>query len=165
GRPLAERLLLALEAAEDAGGDIRGKQSAALIVVRGERSDRPWEDRLVDLRVDDHATPLAELRRLYGLHRAYEEMNKGDAALGEKRLDDALIHYGTAVELAPGLTELPFWQAVTLFTTGNEERALGVFREVFATDPRWRRVVRRLPASGLLPDDAAVMKRILDETR
>src|SRR5204863_9927666 len=72
--PLAERLLAALEAAEAAGGDIRGRQSAAILVVGGERSERPWEGVEVDLRVEDHGDPLPELRRLLAVHRAYERL-------------------------------------------------------------------------------------------
>jgi uncharacterized Ntn-hydrolase superfamily protein len=161
GEPFAERMLLALEAAERAGGDIRGRQSAALIIVRGEKSNRPWEDTLVDLRVDDHEDPLAELRRLFVLHRAYSEMNLGDAALAEDDLESAVAHYARASSLAPGILELPFWQAVALFGAGERERAVAIFSEVFARDPRWRTVVERLPRSGLLPDDPASMELIL----
>lgn len=157
----AARLLAALEAAEAEGGDIRGRQSAALLVVRGESSGRPWADRLVDLRVDDHPQPLAELRRLLELHRAYEEMNLGDEAAAKAEWDAAVRHYTAATELAPEIAELPFWQAVTLFMAGQEERALPIFREVFAREERWARLVPRLAASGLLPDDPEKTRRIL----
>ena len=109
-------MLAALEAAEAEGGDIRGRQSAALVVVRAESTGKPWEDRLVDLRIDDHPDPLAELRRLLSLHRAYEEMNLGDEAVAEGEIDEAVGHYSRGAELAPDIVELPFWQAVTLFT-------------------------------------------------
>lgn len=153
-------LLAALEAAEAEGGDIRGRQSAALLVVRAKTTGDPWRDRLVDLRVDDHAAPLDELRRLLVLHRAYDEMNAGDAAVAEGDFEAALARYSRATELAPGIVELPFWQAVTLFVEGREAEALPIFRRVFAEEPRWVEVVRRLPAAGLLPDEAAV-ERIL----
>jgi uncharacterized Ntn-hydrolase superfamily protein len=78
---LAERMLAALEAAEAAGGDIRGRQSAALLVVRGASSGRPWADRAVELRVEDHPRPLEELRRLLRVHRAFDHMNRGDLAV------------------------------------------------------------------------------------
>jgi uncharacterized Ntn-hydrolase superfamily protein len=154
-------LLAALEAGEAEGGDIRGKQSAALLVVRARTTGTPWRDRLVDLRVDDAPEPLAELRRLLVRHRAYEEMNAGDEAVAEEDFAAALGHYSRAAELAPDVAELPFWQAVTLFVEGREEEALEVFRRVFAADPRWVRLVPRLPASGLLPDDPAKIERIL----
>ncbi len=158
---LAERMLAALEAAEAEGGDIRGRQSAALLVVRAESTGQPWRDRLVDLRVDDHERPLEELRRLLGIHRAYEQMNRGDDAVTEGELEAATGHYRRAAELAPEIVELPFWQAVTLFSGGHEEAALPIFREVFAREDRWVELVRRLPASGLLPDDPAKLERIL----
>ncbi len=157
----ADRLLAALEAAEAEGGDIRGRQSAALLVVRAESTGKPWQDRLVDLRIDDHPDPLSELRRLLQLHRAYEEMNLGDEAFAEGEIEKAVGHYSRGTELAPHIAELPFWQAVTLFTAGHEDQALPIFRDVFAREDRWLRLVPRLPASGLLPDDPAKIERIL----
>jgi uncharacterized Ntn-hydrolase superfamily protein len=158
---LAERMLAALEAAEAEGGDIRGRQSAALIVVRARSTGEPWRDRLVDLRVDDHPQPLAELRRLLSLNRAYGEMNLGDEAVAVNDIPKALEHYTRAAKLAPEIAELPFWQAVTLFSVGKEEEALPLFREVFAREERWVRLVPRLPAAGLLPADAKKIERIL----
>jgi uncharacterized Ntn-hydrolase superfamily protein len=157
----AERLLAALDAAQREGGDIRGRQSAALVIVRGEASGKPWEDRLVDLRVDDQAEPLVELRRLVDLHRAYDEMNRGDEAAAKEQWDAAVGHYTAATRLAPEIAELPFWQAVTLFMAGQEEKALPIFRDVFAREERWRRLVPRLPASGLLPSDPKKIEKIL----
>jgi uncharacterized Ntn-hydrolase superfamily protein len=158
---LAGRLLAALEAAEGQGGDIRGRQSAALVVVRAQGTGAPWRDRRVDLRVDDHPQPLVELRRLLGLHRAYEEMNHGDDAVARGDIKTAVEHYTRASGMAPEIAELPFWQAVTLFLAGEEERALPIFRDVFAREERWARLVPRLPAAGLLPDDAEKLARIL----
>jgi uncharacterized Ntn-hydrolase superfamily protein len=137
---LADRLLAALEAAERAGGDIRGRQSAALVVVRAESTGKPWEDRLVDLRVDDAEAPLVELRRLLVLHRAYAEMNQGDEAAAKEEWTAAVGHYTKAAQLAPEIAELPFWEAVTLFMAGREEEALPIFAAVFARDPRWAKL-------------------------
>jgi uncharacterized Ntn-hydrolase superfamily protein len=158
---LADRLLAALEAAQGEGGDIRGRQSAALVVVKARSSGEPWHDRLVDLRVDDHPEPVAELRRLLDLHRAYGEMNQGDDAVAKNDFQGALGHYTRASGLAPEIVELPFWQAVTLFVAGQEDKALAIFRDVFAREPRWARLVPRLPASGLLPDDPKKIEKIL----
>jgi hypothetical protein len=130
-------------------------------VVRAKSTGKPWEDRLVDLRVDDHSEPLAELRRLLDLHRAYDEMNHGDEAVAKEEFAAALGHYTRASELAPEIAELPFWQAVTLFVNGREAEALRIFAEVFGREERWARLVPRLPASGLLPDDPAAIARIL----
>lgn len=157
----ADRLLAALEAAEAEGGDIRGRQSAALIIVRAESTGQPWLDRLVDLRIDDHPDPLAELGRLLKLHRAYASMNLGDEAAASGNFEEALSHYTRGAELAPHISELPFWKAVTLYMAGEKEAALPVFRQVFAEDARWLRLVPRLPTSGLLPDNPEDIERIL----
>lgn len=161
GEPLAERLLRALEAAEGEGGDVRGRQSAAIKVVRGKSAGKPWAETIVDLRVDDHDQPVGELRRLYRLQLAYDAMNAGDAALARQKVDEALAHYTTAAGLAPQVQELPFWQAVTLFTTGRQDQALEIFGRVFAADPKLAKLVPRLPKAGLLPDDPEAIRRIL----
>ena len=161
GKPFAERLLLALEAAEREGGDVRGRQSAAILVVKGASSGRSWADKPIDLRVEDHPQPLVELRRLYGLQQAYDLMNAGDEALSANKLDRALELYSKAAALAPGISELPYWQAVTLFTTGREEQALELFAKVFAADPRWVRITPRLAKVGLLPADEKKLQAIL----
>lgn len=157
---LAERMLAALDAAQNEGGDIRGKQSAALLVVSGERTPQPWKDILVDLRVEDHPEPLVELRRLYSIQRAYENMNRGDDLLSQGRVEDAFQAYDQAVRLAPGLIELPFWQAVTLIETGREDQAMPILREVFRQEPDWKLLIARLPAAGLLRQDSDLMARI-----
>lgn len=158
---LADRLLAALDAAQKAGGDLRGKQSAALLIVDAQRCAEPWAGVLVELRIEDHPQPLAELRRLLALHRAYEHMNAGDDLLGQKRVEEALAEYRTAAGMAPQIPELPFWHAVTLADLGRVEEALPIFRAVFAADPNLATLVQRLPAAGLLRADPALLARIL----
>jgi len=158
---LAERLVRALEAAQQAGGDVRGQQSAALLVVPAQATDRPWEDVIVDLRVEDHPAPIAELRRLLTVHRAYRRMNRGDELLGKGEVEAALAEYRAAAEMAPDIAELPFWHAVTLADMGRVDQALPIFRDVFARDPNLALLVQRLPAAGLLRDDPQMMARIL----
>jgi uncharacterized Ntn-hydrolase superfamily protein len=160
---LADRMLAALEAAQAAGGDIRGKQSAAILVVKAKSSGRPWAgaDRVFDLRVEDHAEPIVELKRLMRLQRAYAHANRGDELVSEKKIDEALKEYTAAGELAPEILELPFWQAVTLVVVGREAEAAPIFRRVFAKEPYWADLVPRLPAAGQLPDDPALIKRIV----
>jgi uncharacterized Ntn-hydrolase superfamily protein len=159
--PLAERMLAALEAAQAAGGDLRGKQSAALLVVRGEPGRRPWEDRLVDLHVEDHPAPLRELRRLYTLQTAYDFMNLGDHALERSDVDAALAYYGRAEELLPANQEMKFWHAVSLANAGRLNTALPLFADIFQQEERWRELVPRLQAAGLLGIDAKALERIL----
>ncbi len=160
---LADRMIAALEAGQAAGGDIRGRQSAAIIVVRGRPSGKPWADRIFDLRVEDDPQPIAELKRLVKLQRAYNLMNRGDELSAEQKWTEAMEHYRRASELAPDIEELRYWTAVTLFTAGREDEALPIFREVFAKNGEWIEVTRRLPASGLLPKDEKKIARIVAE--
>ena len=157
---LAERMLAALDAAQAEGGDIRGRQSAAIIVVSGEVTSEPWKGVLVDLRVEDDPEPLMELRRLYDIHRAYEFMNHGDDLLSKGQIEEAFQAYDHATSLAPQILELPFWQAVTLIETGREELASPILKQLFAVEPNWRLLIERLPKAGLLRDDPALMERI-----
>lgn len=160
---LAERMLRALEAAQSVGGDIRGKQSAALVVVSGTNTGQPWKDRLFDLRVDDHEDPLGELRRLVVLQRAYQHMNAGDAAMEVSDNEAALREYGAARDLVPGNVEMAYWTAVALVNMGRVDEALPMFREIFAEDGNWAILTPRLPRSGLLPDDDALIERIVSQ--
>jgi uncharacterized Ntn-hydrolase superfamily protein len=160
---LAERLMAALEAAERAGGDARGRQSAALLIVRAKSTGRPWAgaDRVFDLRVDDNPQPVAELRRLVRLQRAYAHANRGDELMTEQKVEEALKEYESSSRIAPEIMELPFWHAVTLATVGREKEAAPIFRDIFAKEPQWIELLKRLPAAGLMPNDPALMQRIL----
>ena len=160
---LAERMLAALDAAEAAGGDIRGKQSAALVVVGGASTGRPWQDRVFDLRVEDSPAPLPELRRLVTLARAYNLMNEGDLAVEKKDDAGALRAYSAAQAIVPGNAEMTYWTAVSLVGMGRVEEALPLFRKTFAIDPSWAEMTPRLPKAGLLPDDPALIARIVAE--
>jgi uncharacterized Ntn-hydrolase superfamily protein len=158
---LAARLLAALHAAQEAGGDIRGQQSAALLVVSGEQSEKPWHDRLFDLRVEDHSRPLDELERLVQLRRAYQLIDRSDELMTIGAFEEAASTLDKGLSLAPDLMELRFWAAVGMFKAGREEEALALFREVFRMEPIWADLVPRLVPSGLLPDDPAAIERIL----
>ena len=158
---LAERMIVALEAAQEAGGDIRGKQSAAILVVRAESTGRMWEDRLIDLRVEDHPEPVQELKRLLRVFRAYEHMNRGDLAMEKNDADGALAAYSTANAMCPANLEMKYWHAVALANLGKMESALPIFREVFAKDRNWRMLTKRIPAVGLLDVSEQDLERIL----
>ncbi len=165
-RDLAERMMIALEAAQKVGGDIRGKQSAAMIVVKAQSSSKPWADRIVDLRVDDHPNPLKELKRLLKLARAYEHMNAGDLAMEKKNIAKAMEEYGKAMKLNKNNPEIAFWSGLTLATKGNVNKALPIFKKVFAADKNWVEVLKRLPKAGLIADDESgriLLQRILKE--
>jgi uncharacterized Ntn-hydrolase superfamily protein len=158
---LADRMLAALDAAQAAGGDIRGRQSAALIMVTGKPTGQPWKDRIFDLRVDDSPQPLGELRRLVRLQRAYNHMNAGDLAVEKKDNEGALREYGAAEKLVPDNAEMIYWHAVALVNMGRVDESLPLFRKVFAMDKNWVTLTPRLPKSGLLPDDPKIIERIV----
>lgn len=160
---LAERMLAALDAAEKEGGDIRGRQSAALLVVAAKPTGKPWLDRRFDLRVEDHPQPLVELRRLVGIQRAYHHMNAGDLAIEKGDHESALREYAAAEKLAPHIVEITFWKAVSLVSAGRVDEALPAFRIVFQKEPVWADLVPRLVNAGLLPNNPEVTKRILAE--
>lgn len=149
---LADRLLAALDAAQAAGGDARGKQSAALVIVRAVSTGKPWLDRLFDLRVDDAAEPLVELRRLVGLQRAYNHMNAGDLAMEHGDTAAALRSYSAAEALVPDSAEMVFWHAVALANAGNLEDARRALRRCYEMDPRWIKMTPRVVAAGLLKE-------------
>ena len=160
---LADRILAALQAAQDAGGDLRGQQSAALLVVEGRRTDEPWKAKLFDLRVEDQPRPLEELGRLIRLQRAYRHVDRGDTFVAQGKMEQARAEYETAARLAPEVTELVFWQAVALFEAGKYDEALPLFRRCFADDPNWAVLVPRLVECGLMPDEPEALKRVLAE--
>lgn len=151
---LAERLLAALDAAQGAGGDIRGQQSAALLVVNGERTERPWRDVRFDLNVEDHARPLDELRRLVRLKRAYTLADAADDALGRRRIDEATALYRRAVETAPEVHELQFWAGLSFFREGRAEDARALLHASFSANPALTDLVPRLVQLGIVrPED------------
>ena len=162
---LADRMLAALDAAQLAGGDIRGRQSAAIVVVTGKPTGQSWKDRIFDLRVDDSAEPLKELRRLVTLQRAYNHMNAGDLAVEKKDNEGALREYAAAEELVPDSAEMVYWHAVALVNMGRIDESLPLFKRVFAMDSNWAVLTPRLPKSGLLPDNPKVMEQILSVAR
>ncbi|MBK7076451.1 MAG: DUF1028 domain-containing protein [Myxococcales bacterium] len=160
---LAERLLATLAAAQAAGGDVRGCQSAAMLIVKGTPSAEPSHDTLVDLRVDDAADPIAELGRLLKLQRVYDHMNAGDGAVERGDVAGAKQHYGAAAAAAPELTEVRYWSAVALASAGDVDAALPMFTKIFAEDSRWIEVTRRIQPA-VVPATAegdAVIQKIL----
>jgi uncharacterized Ntn-hydrolase superfamily protein len=160
---LADRLLAALDAAESAGGDIRGRQSAALLVVSGDRTAQPWE-RLFDLRVEDHPDPLGELRRLLTVARAYRAATDGDNYVTAGKIDSALMSYRRASEFLPDSAtngELAFWVGVTLADQRRVDESVPWFRRAFRLDRAWVELLGRLPRVGLVRADSAALARIV----
>ncbi len=160
--PLAERLVVALEAAEAEGGDLRGKQSAALLVVRGKSTGQVWKDRSIDLRVEDHPNPLKELKRLLKIHRAYQHMNAGDLAIEKGDEQTALREYRMAENMLPERLEVKYWHAVSLVNIGQIEQALPMFQEIFRKDENWKVLTPRLIKPGILIVEHNELEKILE---
>jgi uncharacterized Ntn-hydrolase superfamily protein len=165
---LAERLLAALEAAEREGGDIRGRQSAAIVVVGPTNTGRPWSDRRFDLRVEDHPAPVAELRRLVTLARVYQRLNEGDEWVTKNDMPRAVQAYGAATSLLPDAAtngEAVFWTGISLASARRVDDAIPYLRRAHAADARWAELVTRLPEVGLLPSDPALVRRLVTEMK
>lgn len=159
--PLPERIIEVLRAAEKEGGDIRGKQSAALLIVDGKKTDKKWEDPLIDLRVDDHQQPLKELSRLLQIYRAYEHMNKGDLAIEHNNMDLALKEYSSAQTLFPNNIEMKFWTAVSLANNDQLEHSIPIFANIFNQEPNWRLLLERLVKPKILKISFKDLQKIL----
>jgi uncharacterized Ntn-hydrolase superfamily protein len=162
--PLAERFIEALRAAQARGGDLRGKQSAAIQVVALQPTGAIWEDRVIDLRVEDHDNPLEELGRLLRIFRAYQHMNRGDEALEAEDGEAALQEYGEALRLYPDSQEIRFWSAVSLANAGKLKQAFSTFTELFDSHPNWRTLLERIYGLGLLKTDQKTYRRITGDT-
>jgi uncharacterized Ntn-hydrolase superfamily protein len=161
GKPLAERVLAALQAAQAVGGDIRGKQSAAILVVAGKSNGQPWNDKLIDLRVDDNVKPLVELDRLLKLYRAYEHMDKGDLATEKNDMKLAMEEYATAMKQFPQNLEMQYWTAITLANNKKVKEAAVMLQKIYKQDANWRELTKRLPKVNLLTVSETDLKNLI----
>ena len=148
--PLAERLVEVLKAAQKAGGDIRGKQSAALLIVGSDKVENEWEDKIIDLRVDDHKNPIQELERLLTVKRGYDFMNKGDLAIEDGDIEGALNAYSEAENLLKGNTEVTYWKAVSLWNADRKAEAIPILKSIFKKEPNWKTLTYRLLDSDII---------------
>jgi len=160
--PLSERLVATLKAAQKAGGDIRGQQSAAILVVEGESTGKVWKDRKVDLRVEDNPQAVDEIARLLKVKEAYDHMNAGDKAIEEGNVDQALAEYGKAREMFPNNLEMTYWTAVSMANAGRIEQSLPLFKEVFSKDKNWVTLTKRITKNGMLSVSDSNLERILN---
>jgi uncharacterized Ntn-hydrolase superfamily protein len=155
-------MISALEAAQEVGGDIRGMQSASIMVWKGTSSGKPWEDKLIDLRVEDHPEPVKELKRLLLVQRAYDHMNAGDLATEKNDMKLAMDEYNAAMQMFPDNLEMKYWTAVTLANNKRLNEALPMFKEVFEKDKNWLELTPRLVKSELLTVKEEELKKILE---
>jgi len=166
---LAVRLLAALDAAEAEGGDIRGRQSAAMLIVAGQRSDTPWDARVIDVRVDDHEQPLAELRRLVDFNKAFAlvaQVFYGGVLFAPvtdphaPEIEEALQHLEQAQAVLQGNPEPTFWQAVILGKAGRLEEARTKLGTASAVNANWPEFLLRLPAVGVIAEDSPLLAEL-----
>ncbi len=160
---LAERMVAALEAAQNEKGDIRGKQSAALLVVSGKSTGKVWMDRKVDLRVDDAVNPVAEIKRLLKVKQAYDFMNAGDLDIEAGNYKSASENYGKAESMFPENLEMKYWHAINLANEGKVEEALPMFKLIFKKDSNWRELTRRLITPGVLVVSKEDLEKIISQ--
>ena len=161
GKPLSERLLLSLKAAQAEKGDLRGKQSAAILIVSGTATGNSWEDTLMDLRVDDHENPLQELERLMKVDKAYNFMNNGDVAMEEGNTKLAETNYLNAQKLFPDNLEMQYWYAINLLNNKDFEKAKPILSSIFSKDKNWKTLVPRLVKSKLLTISDTDLEKVM----
>jgi len=154
---LAERMLASLKAAERCGGDIRGRQSAALVVVKTQASGLADQDQVVDLRVDDNPDPLQELSRLLTLSRGYKFLEQGDEAMERQDAKGAMDLYKKACECLGDNPEALYWHGIALLNAGKTGEGYSLLAPLFQHDERWLELTRRLPESGLVSFDSSVL--------
>jgi len=160
-----DRLILSLEAGQSAGGDVRGRRSAAVIVVKAASSGDPDRDMPFNLRVEDHDHPLRELDRLITLKKAFHHNSTGDHHLRNGDVRAALREFSLAVSMAPAHEELVFWQAVAMAVAGFEKEAAPLFLELFETSESWRLLAERVARSDYLPAGSTALDEILRSGR
>ncbi|MBO3801222.1 MAG: DUF1028 domain-containing protein [Thermoproteota archaeon] len=159
---LVEKMIASLEAAETAGGDIRGRQSAAIVVVRTKASNEPWKDKVLDLRVEDHPNPVFELKRLVRIHNAYEHANRGDEFMAVGNISGAMREYEYAAKEAPEIDELKFWQAIAMLNHGMVREARDILKDIFKRNEGWKKVLKSLPKVGFLLTDEKTLNLVLE---
>lgn len=157
---LADRLMEALQAAQNAEGDIRGQQSAAILVVSGTQTGKVFSDKIVDIRVDDHPQAIKEIARVLKTQRAFMHMSNGDLAVEKGDTKGALREYAAAEKMFPENLEMKYWRAIAMVNAGMLDEALPVFKEVFARDINWKILTPRLISNGILIIDSKGLMKI-----
>lgn len=157
--PLAERLLIALDAGQAGGGDWRGKQAAALMVVqplvRGN-----FDDGLIDLRVDDHREPLIELRRILGVTRAEQTVAKVGPLIQKNDLDAAMATAQSALQMAPDYDNALVAVADISLRQGKRADALKAIERVVAVNPALKQQLPKNKSFAALHTDAEFLRLV-----
>lgn len=149
---LAERMIASLKAAEEAGGDLRGKQSAAIKIVKVKPKGPPFKNVVLDLRVEDSEEPLKELERLYKIHKAYSLMDKGDEALSKKDIKNALKFYREASKYYEN-NEIVFWKGISFYISGEKEEGKKILKPLIEKKNEWKELLIRLVPQGMIKEE------------
>lgn len=157
---LADKLVAALEGGEKVGGDTRGRQSAAVLVVRKNKGRAGYGDRLIDLRVEDHKNPIAELKRLINLHRVYYLIDEAEAKLAIGDAENAVHTINKAIELNPNIDDAYLDLGMIYLKIGKKKKAIGAFKEVLRLNPKMRAIVEQLPRFGLIKDSKEFLRKL-----
>ena len=159
---LADRMVAAMKAAETEKGDIRGRQSAAILIVKGVATGNSWEDTVMDLRVEDHQNPIEELERLIKVHKAYDFMNKGDLAMEEGDSKKAEYLYLNAQNVFPDNLEMRYWYAINLLNNKEYSKAHPILKSIFTQNENWRTLTARLKKSKLLVIPDSELEKVMN---
>ncbi len=158
---LAERILAAMKAAQAEGGDMRGQQSAAILIVKANSTGNSWQDTVMDLRVEDNKHPIEELERLMKIHQAYNYMNDGDLAMEDGNSKEAERLYLEAQKMFPQNVEMKFWYAINLLNNNEYKKAKPILKSIFKEDKNWQILIPRLVKSNLLTTNKKVIKKVM----
>ena len=150
---LAERLVAALKGGETAGGDARGRQSAALLVVRRNLGRGGYGDKYIDLRIEDHPNPIVELKRLLNLHRVYSLIDDGEDKLTKGDLKTALAALKKAVSLNPNIDDAQVDLGIVNLKLGKKNEAANAFDRALRLNPKMKTLIKQLPNVGLIKPD------------
>jgi uncharacterized Ntn-hydrolase superfamily protein len=157
---LAERLVVALEGGEEAGGDARGRQSAALLVVRKNLGRASYGDKYIDLRVEDHPDPIAELKRLLNLHRVYSLIDDSEDKLTKGDLKTALAALKKAVSLNPNIDDAHVDLGIVNLKLGKKKEAINAFKKALSLNPKMKTLIKQLPTAGLIKPNKEIFAQL-----
>lgn len=157
---LAERLVAALDGGQEAGGDARGRQSAAMLVVRRNRGRAGYGDRYIDLRVEDHTDPIVELKRLLVMHHVYGLIDEGEDKMTTGDLEGALKAVKSALSLNPGNDDAHIDYAIICLKLDRKQEALKEFKEALRLNPRMKTLIKQLPGAGLMDPSPEMFREL-----
>jgi tetratricopeptide (TPR) repeat protein len=157
---LADRLVVALEGGQEGGGDARGRQSAALLVVRKNVGRAGYGDRYIDLRVEDHPDPIVELKRLLVMHRVYRLVDDGEEKMATGDPEGGLSLIREAVSLGPTVDDAQIDLGIICLKLGKREEALKAFRQALKLNPRMKTMIKQLPGAGLMEKDEEIFREL-----